>query len=128
MSDKNSNGTDFKNSLQAFYEHRVKELNSKIAIDAEYIASKKKVEEEDLLSSRQTSYSQLYSQDEYKNAEETERYTLIGMPSKKKSIYNPVICLFPLPVPPVPPKKEKTLLEREADLKLEISRKAAEMI
>lgn len=62
----------------------MKELNSKIATDAEFIASKKKAEEEEnlanLLPSKQTSYSQLYSQDEYKNVEMTERYTLIGMP------------------------------------------------
>lgn len=115
-----SNTTDFKKSLQAFYEHRVREINLKLKKEAERIAAElaRKAEEEagNLPPSRKTSFSQLYSENEYKNAEEPERYTLIGFPKKKKSIQSPNVCLFPLPVPPVQPKKKKTKLEREADL------------
>lgn len=117
-----SDATDFKKSLQAFYEHRVREINLKLKKEAERIAAElaRKAEEEagNLPPSRKTSFSQLYSENEYKNAEEPERYTLIGFPKKKNSMsmQSPNVCLFPLPVPLVQPNKKKTKLEREADL------------
>ncbi len=98
----------------------MREINLKLKKEAERIAAElvRKAEEEagNLPPSRKTSYSQLYSENEYKNAREPERYTLIGFPKKKYSIQSPEVFLFPLPFPPVQPKKQKTKLEREADL------------